>query len=212
MTSILYLHGFRSAPASFKAQVLARAMADRGSSAAWHCPQLPASPREAIELALSIARDILSADASAEPSSHDKGAADTTDRLTIIGSSLGGYYATWLAETLGCRAILLNPAVHAAQALATQVGEHKQFHSDQPFIFLPEYVQELQTLWVPALTRLDRYFLIAATGDEVLDWRDMAARYAGARQHIVDGGDHGLSDFDPLLPLILGAAGLSQPA
>jgi len=209
VTSILYLHGFRSAPASFKARELARAMADRGLSAAWHCPQLPASPKEAITLALSIAQGILSGDPSAR--APGAGAAPAADRLTIIGSSLGGYYATWLAETLGCRAILLNPAVHAARALATQVGEHKQFHSDQPFIFLPEYVQELQALWVPALTHLDRYFLIAATGDEVLDWRDMAARYAGARQHIVDGGDHGLSDFDPLLPLILEAAGLSQP-
>ena len=211
MRSILYLHGFRSAPASFKAQVLAREMANRGLSHAWHCPQLPASPKEAVALALSIAHDILKTDTSGNASSAGQGAMDTPDRLTIIGSSLGGYYATWLAETLGCRAILLNPAVHAARALATQVGEHKQFHSDQPFVFLPEYVQELQAMWVPTLTRLDRYFLIAATGDEVLDWRDMAARYAGARQHIVDGGDHGLSDFDPLLPLILEAAGLSQP-
>lgn len=180
-------------------------MSERGLSHAWHCPQLPASPQAALDLAWSIAQNIVGT-TSASPDGATP--TDTTGQLTIIGSSLGGYYATWLAEKLGCRAILLNPAVHAARALATQVGEHQQFHSEEPFIFLPEYVGELERAWVPTLTRLDRYFLIAATGDEVLDWRDMAARYAGARQHIVQGSDHGLSDFEPLVPLIEQAAGL----
>lgn len=211
MTAVLYLHGFRSAPASYKARVLAEDMAARGLSQHWHCPQLPPSPRQAIAMALEIAQGILHRAGMARVSdTADCAVPDTTSALTIIGSSLGGYYATWLAEALGCRAILLNPAVHAARALATQVGEHRQFHSDAPFIFLPEYVDELAALWVPELTRLDRYFLIAATGDEVLDWRDMAARYAGARQHIVDGGDHGLSDFAPLVPLIQRAVGLDR--
>lgn len=205
MTAILYLHGFRSAPASYKAQVLARRMSERGLAHAWHCPQLPASPKAALDLALSIAQDVMGTPSGAGAACAP---ADTTDQLTIIGSSLGGYYATWLAERLGCRAILLNPAVHAARALATQVGAHQQFHSTEPFIFLPEYVDELERAWVPTLTRLDRYFLIAATGDEVLDWRDMTARYAGARQHVVQGSDHGLSDFEPLVPLIEQAAGL----
>ena len=205
MTALLYLHGFRSAPASYKARVLAGRMTDRGLTYDWHCPQLPASPKAALALALTIAEEILG---TVPARDHLAGPPDTTARLTIIGSSLGGYYATWLAEKLGCRAILLNPAVHAARALATQVGEHQQFHSAEPFVFLPEYVDELEQAWVPALTRLERYFLIAATGDEVLDWRDMAARYAGARQHIVQGSDHGLSDFEPLVPLIERAAGL----
>lgn len=187
---ILYLHGFRSSPTSLKARMMADAMASRGLSAAWACPQLPASPREAVDLAMSIARRQLDG-------------ADSPRALTVIGSSLGGFYATWLAEQLGCKAVLLNPAVEAARDLATQVGEHRMYHSDAPFAFLPGYVDELAAIHVPRITQPDRYFLVAATGDEVLDWREMRDRYAGCRQRIVQGSDHGLSDFARWMPEVL---------
>ncbi|CAB3902731.1 YqiA/YcfP family alpha/beta fold hydrolase [Achromobacter animicus] len=187
---ILYLHGFRSSPDSFKARLMADAMAARGLTDAWACPQLPASPRQAIDLALGMARDRL-ADA------------DSPRELTVIGSSLGGFYATWIAEQLGCKAVLLNPAVHAARDLATQVGEHHMYHSGAPFVFLPEYVDELAAIHAPRITQPDRYFLVAATGDEVLDWREMRDRYASCRQRIVQGSDHGLSDFAEWMPEVL---------
>jgi len=187
---ILYLHGFRSSPDSFKARLMAQAMAERGLSDAWACPQLPASPREAAALILQTARAQL-----ARP--------DGPGRLTVVGSSLGGYYATWLAQQLDCRAVLLNPAVHAARDLATQVGEHRMYHSDAPFVFRPEYVQELADMEVGELPHPERYFLVGATGDEVLDWREMRDRYAGCRQRIVEGSDHGLSDFARWLPEVL---------
>jgi predicted esterase YcpF (UPF0227 family) len=187
---ILYLHGFRSSPTSSKARMMADAMAAGGLSAAWACPQLPASPREAVDLAMGIARRQLEG-------------VDSPRALTVIGSSLGGFYATWLAEQLGCKAVLLNPAVEAARDLATQVGEHRMYHSDAPFAFLPEYVDELAAIHVPRITRPDRYFLVAATGDEVLDWREMRDRYAGCRQRIVQGSDHGLSDFARWMPEVL---------
>lgn len=188
-SKILYLHGFRSSPASFKSRLMAQAMAERGRQADWCCPQLPASPKAAAELAHQQARRLLDG----LPAHH----------LTVVGSSLGGYYATWLAEQLGCRAVLLNPAVHAARDLATQVGEHTMYHSAAPFVFLPEYVQELQALDVPRLTQPQRYFLVAATGDEVLDWREMRDRFEGCRQRIIDGSDHGLSDFAHWMPEVL---------
>ena len=187
---ILYLHGFRSSPTSFKARMMADAMAERGLAAAWACPQLPASPRAAIAQAMDIARRQLAG-------------ADSARALTVIGSSLGGFYATWLAEQLGCKAVLLNPAVEAARDLATQIGEHRMYHSDAPFVFLPEYVDELAAIHVPRITQPDRYFLVAATGDEVLDWREMRDRYAGCRQRIVQGSDHGLSDFAEWMPEVL---------
>lgn len=187
---ILYLHGFRSSPTSFKARMMADAMAERGLSAAWACPQLPASPREAVAQALDIARRQLAG-------------ADSPRALTIIGSSLGGFYATWLAEQLGCKAVLLNPAVEAARDLATQIGEHRMYHSDAPFVFLPEYVDELAAIHVPRISQPDRYLLVAATGDKVLDWREMRDRYAGCRQRIVQGSDHGLSDFADWMPEVL---------
>lgn len=187
---ILYLHGFRSSPDSFKARMMAGAMAERGLNEAWACPQLPASPREAIDLAMGMARDRLANAASPR-------------ELTVIGSSLGGFYATWIAEQLGCKAVLLNPAVNAARDLATQVGAHHMYHSGAPFVFLPEYVAELAAIHAPHITQPDRYFLVAATGDEVLDWREMRDRYAGCRQRIVQGSDHGLSDFADWMPEVL---------
>jgi len=192
---ILYLHGFRSSPQSFKARLMAEAMAARGLAHAWACPQLPASPRAAVDLARGLARDLLARGAAADPR-----------RLTVMGSSLGGYYATRLAEELGCKAVLLNPAVHAARDLATQVGEHRMYHSEAPFVFLPEYVDELAELHAGPLTHPERYFLLAATGDEVLDWREMRERYAGCRHRIIEGGDHGLSGFERWLPEVLAFA------
>lgn len=115
--------------------------------------------------------------------------------LAVIGSSLGGFYATALAEATGCRAVLLNPAVHPARGLAAHVGPQTAWHSDDQFEFLPRYIDELTELEVARITRPERYFLVAATGDEVLDWRDMVAHYPGARQRVIDGSDHGLSDF-----------------
>jgi predicted esterase YcpF (UPF0227 family) len=201
---ILYLHGFRSSPASLKARLLAGAMASRGLAHEWACPQLPASPREAITLARTLARRQL------DTLAERHGADDAPRHLTVIGSSLGGFYATWLAEELGCRAVLLNPAVNAARDLATQVGAHSLYHSDAPFVFLPEYVGELAALHVPAITRPERYFLMACTGDEVLDWREMRERYASCRQRIIEGSDHGISDFETWMPEVLDFA-LSAP-
>lgn len=187
---ILYLHGFRSSPNSFKAKLMAQAMEERGLAEEWACPQLPASPAQAIALASRIARGQLAR-------------ANSAKALTIIGSSLGGYYATWLAEKFGCKAVLLNPAVHAPRDLATQVGEHHMYHSEAPFVFLPEYVDELTAIQVDKITQPDRYFLVAATGDEVLDWQEMRDRFEGCRQRIVQGSDHGLSDFAQWMPEVL---------
>ena len=187
---ILYLHGFRSAPASFKANLLARRMAELGLADQWLCPQLPASPGEAIDLCLELVAP------------HDK------DDLTLIGSSLGGYYAIWLAEQLGCKAALLSPAVHAYRALASHVGKHATYHSAEPFEFKPEYVQELEDIRASGITRPERYLLLAATGDEVLDWREMRDYLAGAQQLIIQGSDHGISDFADWMPQVLAFAGI----
>ena len=174
---ILYLHGFRSSPKSMKARVVGVRMLEKGLDADLRCPQLPASPKEAMALALALVDGV------------------PPGELAIIGSSLGGYYATWLAERLGCRAVLLNPAVDPLKSLDGQTLVTTQFHSDEPFEFKAAYFDELRALKVDAITRPERYFLLAATGDEVLDYRDMVAHYAGARQHVIDGSDHGIAEF-----------------
>jgi predicted esterase YcpF (UPF0227 family) len=174
---ILYLHGFRSSPLSFKARLLTSHFEQIGRSEKFVCPQLPASPKAAIELALKLVKDV------------------PAKELSIIGSSLGGFYATYLAERLGCKAVLLNPAVKPPRDLANYVGVTTAYHSDEPFEFKHEYIPELLNLSVPKISSPQRYFLIAATGDEVLDWREMTAHYPEVKQRIIEGSDHGISEF-----------------
>jgi len=187
---ILYLHGFRSSPQSMKARLMGERMAALGCGAEYVCPQLPASPKLAMELALSLVDGVPAA------------------QLAVVGSSLGGYYATWLAERLGCRAVLLNPAIVPRQDLQKHVGVTTQYHSDEPFEFKPEYIDELRALDVAHISQPERYFLIAATGDEVLDYRDMVAHYQGARQHVIQGSDHGISEFADYIDEVLAFCGV----
>ncbi len=192
---LLYLHGFRSSPASFKARRMADWMQTQRPDVHWWCPQLPPSPAAAWAL---INQGIA-----------DWPRAAGLQGMAVIGSSLGGFYATAVAEATGCPAVLLNPAVDPARDLAAHVGEQTQFHApDQPFFFLPEYIAELQALRVAAITRPERYAAVIAQGDELLDWHEMTARYPGAHIKLLPGSDHGISDFDEHLPFVLHFLGL----
>lgn len=186
---ILYLHGFRSSPLSFKARLIGERMAALGRSADYQCPQLPASPREAVALATGLIES-------------------SRDDVTLVGSSLGGYYATWLAERHGCRAVLLNPAVKPPRDLEKYVGVTTAYHSNAPFEFKREYIEELKELAIERITLPERYFLIAATGDEVLDWREMTEHYPSARHHIIEGSDHGISEFAEYVDEVLAFCGV----
>ena len=192
ITHLLYLHGFRSSPQSFKARRLGAWLQAHRPEVHWACPQLPPSPREAVALAGRLVADW------------------PRDRMAVVGSSLGGFYATVIAESIGCPAALLNPAVDPARDLSAHIGEQAFFHDpDRHFFFRPEFVDELQRLRPVALTRLHRYFAVIAKGDEVLDWRDMAARYDGAQILLLEGSDHSLTDFDTHLPPLLKFLGLT---
>ncbi|TXI96744.1 MAG: esterase [Burkholderiaceae bacterium] len=182
---ILYLHGFRSSPQSFKARLLAAHFKQAGREHEFVCPALPASPAAAIRMA----RDIV--------------AQHPDQTWSLIGSSLGGFYANYLAEELGCRAVLLNPAVKPPRDLASYVGVTTAYHSDDVFEFKYEYIDELRALVVDQITFPERYFLLAATGDEVLDWREMTAHYAGAKQLVIEGSDHGISEFSDYMQAVL---------
>ena len=193
VSHLLYLHGFRSSPQSTKARKVAAWVATHRPDLAWWCPQLPASPAAAM-------REVLAGIA-----------AWPTARMAVIGSSLGGFYATALAERRGCRAVVLNPAVDPARDLADAVGVTSAWHSGTPFEFRREYVDELRAIAPPeTLSESDRYLAIIAKGDEVLSWREMSARYAGCRQLVLEGSDHALSDFDRQLPEVLEFLGLAE--
>jgi uncharacterized protein len=114
-----------------------------------------------------------------------------------MGSSLGGFYATCVAEAVGCRAVLLNPAIHPARDLARYIGEQTAWHDPgEHFFFEPRFVEELRALEGRPLARPDKYFAVIAKGDEVLNWQEMAGRYAGARIKLLEGSDHALTDFE----------------
>jgi predicted esterase YcpF (UPF0227 family) len=188
MHLIVYLHGFRSSPFSMKAKITHRAILDlkgEGVDVEWYCPQLPPSPKEAMAMVVM----------------HIK--SQNYERLSIIGSSLGGYYATYLAELFSAQATLLNPAIEPARDLESYIGELKAWHSDEAFHFKPEYIQELNDLYIKNITKPNRYYLIAAKGDEVLDWQEMVAKYPGAQQLVLEGGDHAISNYLELLPTVL---------
>jgi predicted esterase YcpF (UPF0227 family) len=179
---LIYIHGFNSSPASAKAQLLKARLEAQGRGAEFFAPALPFSPAQA-----AVLLDALMA--------RHPGAA-------LVGSSLGGYYATYLAEKHGLRAVLLNPAVRPYELLAPLVGTQKKFHTGEEYDFTSRHVAELRALEVERITP-GRYLLIVAKGDEVLDYRRAVERYRGCRQLVIEGGDHGLTDFADHLGAVL---------
>ena len=192
-THLLYLHGFRSSPQSFKAQRMARAVAALVQPPHWWCPQLPPSPAQAMAMVR-------------------QGIANwPVERMAILGSSLGGFYAHVLSRQIGCRAVLLNPAVHPARDLAGYIGEHPAWHDpSQRIHFDAAFIEELRDLEATPTPHKPATLSVIAKGDEVLDWQEMLARYPGPQTVLLPKGDHALSDFPSHLPLILQFLGLKK--
>jgi len=191
---IVYLHGFRSSPASSKAQAMVRAVEALPEA---FRPQLVV-PDLGHAPALAIAKV-----EALVGSMHRRGAT-----LTFIGSSLGGFYATHLAERHGARAVLVNPAVQPHRDLAPYLGTQTNMYSGEKFEVTAAHFDELRALAVPRITRPDRYLLLVESGDEVLDWREAAAFYGGAWQSVSGGGDHTYTRFESMVPTILRFAGV----
>ncbi len=123
--------------------------------------------------------------------------------MALVGSSLGGFYASWVAQQTQCPSVMLNPAVHPARDLERYIGEQTTWQNPtERFFFLPEYISELQTLGTHSQPPAAPELVILAKGDEVLDWREMAGRYPQARQRVQEGGDHALSNFSEYLPMV----------
>ena len=189
---LLYLHGFRSSPQSFKAQCMARAVATLQHPPHWWCPQLPPSPAQAMALIR-------------------QGVADwPVGRMAVIGSSLGGFYAHVLARQIGCPLVLLNPAVHPARDLTRYIGEHPAWHDpSQRIHFDARFIEELGDLEATPARHQPATLALIAKGDEVLDWQEMLAAYGSDRVRLIDGSDHAISDFETYLPEIRAFLGLS---
>ena len=186
---LIYIHGFNSSPASAKAQLLKARLEALGRGAEFAAPALPHSPAQAAAM--------LDALAARHPDA------------ALVGSSLGGYYATYLAEKHGMRAVLLNPVVRPYELLSPLIGRQKRFHTGEEYDFTTQNVAELRALEVEHITPA-RYLLVVAKGDEMLDYRRAVERYRGCRQIVIEGSDHGISDFADYLETVLEYCGVAR--
>jgi len=191
MATIVYLHGFNSAPQSVKGRILARAAAALPDPPRFHLPQLHHRPARAMD-------DVCAWIDREAPAGRD---------LTLIGSSLGGFYATYLAERYGARAVLINPAIRPHEDLRPFAGPQRNLYTGEEYEVTREHFDELSSFAVARITRPERYFLLVRTGDEVLDWREAVAFYVGAFQCVAGGGDHAWTDFDGEVAAVLRFAG-----
>ena len=204
---MVYAHGFRSSPRSFKAQFIAKWLQVHRPDIVWFCPQLPASPHAAAEMLFNTVHSW------------------PQHSMAVIGSSLGGFYATWLGALMRCRTVLLNPAVHPARDLVSYIGTQTAWHDPNELVtFESHFIEELKTLYVglgrkvlgdisasedpTVLQDTNRLLNMVATGDEVLNWQEMVARYPFAQLHLIEGSDHGISDFEQHFPVVKAYLGL----
>jgi uncharacterized protein len=196
--TIVYLHGFNSGPASVKAQQLGREIAalDTLSRPAYFVPQLHHRPAAAM-------REVRAwVDAA---NSHVD-----NNRLTFVGSSLGGFYATFLAERYGAKAVLINPAIRPAKSLASYLGPQRNMVTGETYELTPDHFAELEAFNVVRVTEPRRYFLLVQSGDELLDWREAVAFYGGAWQSVRGGGDHAFQHFEKEIAPILRFSGIAD--
>lgn len=188
--AILYAHGFKSSSRSRKVTQLREYIQEHGIAANLISPDLSFEPAAALAQLMSACKNM------------------TTDNLTIIGSSLGGFYANVLAEKLGCRAVLLNPSITPFETLRQYLGEQSNIYTGEKFEFNVTHITQLKAMFVPRITQPSRYLLIVETGDEVLDYSAAVDYYQGAAQLVIPGGDHELKSFPQHIESVLQFAGI----
>ena len=184
---LIYLHGFNSAPNSFKARLVFDRMRVLGRADEYLVPALPHRPLQAMALL--------------------REAVERYPGAVLIGSSLGGFYATWLAERYALRAVLVNPAVRPYALLSGYLGPQRNLYTGAAYELTAQHINELKALEVTTVTP-ERYLLLTRMGDEVLDYRDAVEKYRGARQWVIAGGDHGFADFENYLDVVLEFCGI----
>ncbi|MGB8337837.1 MAG: YqiA/YcfP family alpha/beta fold hydrolase [Burkholderiales bacterium] len=182
---LIYLHGFNSSPASHKANLLRDYMTARGEADQFICTTLPHWPKEAIAQVEKLIAQHLD------------------QNITLIGSSLGGFYAIYLAEKYNLKAVLVNPAVKPFASLESYLGPQKNIYTHEKYTFTREHIRQMRDLDIRTITHPERYLLLTQTGDEVLDYREAVKKMAGAQQIIIEGGDHGFQNFSSYLDTIL---------
>lgn len=189
MTSILYIHGLNSSPASLKARLLQAAMQRMGLSAQLQVPALHHDPQQAMLQLEAIVAQL--------------------GRPLLVGSSLGGYYATHLAERHGLKTVLINPAVRPQLLFEAHLGAQQNYYSGESWQLTLTHVAALARLEVPPPQDPARYQVWLQTGDETLDYRSAEQYYRACALRIQAGGEHGFRDFSRCLPALFAFAGIA---
>ena len=183
---LLYLHGFNSSPQSHKAQLVSQYMSDHGCIDQLLCPQIPSVPEEARQFLVQLAEQTLE---------HHV--------LNYIGSSLGGFYATYLAEKYSGSAVLINPSVKPYETLRAYLGANKFYFDEGVWDFDESHIQQLEAMKVDEITEAERYLVLLQTGDETLDYRQAEAKYNNSQCIIEQGGDHSFVGLERFIPRIM---------
>lgn len=188
MASILYLHGFLSSPSSLKANQTRAYLLQHFPETVFICPELSNSPGELegqLKTLLSDNPDLLN------------------EGLKVIGSSMGGYLATWLTEQYGGKAVLINPAVAPFELLKAYLGEHVNPYTNTRFVLAEDDIEHVRRFYQPQLSHPEHYKVLLQTGDETLDYREAVTRYAGADIYVEEGGDHSFVNYEAHLEGIM---------
>ncbi len=186
---LLYLHGFNSSPQSHKAQLVTDYFKKKDCLDLLICPQIPTVPEQAKPFLEQLVEQTL-----------DK------HKLSFVGSSLGGYYATYLAEKYSGPAVLINPSVKPYETLQAYLGENKFYFEDGCWEFEEAHIQQLKDMDVADITQAERYLVLLQTGDETLDYREAELKYKNSHCIIEQGGDHSFTGLERYLDQILNFA------
>jgi hypothetical protein len=182
--NLLYIHGFNSSPLSEKARCCQQYFAQYFPSVTFHCPQLKNEPMAAIDQLQSII------------------ATQPNQAWGIIGSSLGGFFATYLSETYQCKTVLINPAVTPYILLHDYLGEQQNPYTGERFFVETQFIEHLKSLEQKTLNYPENYLVLVQTGDEVLNYQQAVEKYAKTHLVIEQGGNHSFEHFDERLPTI----------
>lgn len=194
---LIYIHGFNSSPESFKANLLRKFFASMNLTDTFLVPELSSIPSVAIQQLENLVQDnALNSDA-------------MNSSVCLIGSSLGGYYATWLAEKYGFRAVLVNPAVNPVELFEGYLGMNRNIYTGEEYELTADHVEQLINFDVNEITHPDRYLLLLQTGDEILDYKIAIEKYAAVPTIVEEGGGHEFMGFERHLETVLAFCGVN---